>query len=104
RCPAGILGWLVGVRMGRQQRPETTWTVELLDIQPTDTVLEFGFGAGQGIKLAAAQACEGHVMGIDLSEDVVRVARRRTAQAARAGRVMLSQGSITALPFEDQQF
>ncbi|HZO75322.1 MAG TPA: methyltransferase domain-containing protein [Ktedonobacteraceae bacterium] len=104
RCPDGIVGWLVGERMGRQHRPETTWTVDLLDIQPTDTVLEIGFGAGQGIKLAAAQACEGHVMGIDLSEDMVRVARRRNAQAARAGRVMLSQGSITALPFEDQQF
>ncbi|HEU5228804.1 MAG TPA: class I SAM-dependent methyltransferase [Ktedonobacteraceae bacterium] len=104
RCPSGIVGWLVGEQMVRQHRPETTWTVNLLDIQPTDTVLEVGFGAGQGIKLAAMKACDGHVMGIDLSEDMVRAARRRNARAVKDRRVVLSQGNITALSFEDQQF
>lgn len=104
RCPSGVVGWLVGEQMVRQHRPETTWTVNLLDIQPTDTVLEVGFGAGQGIKLAAAQARDGHVMGIDLSEEMVRTARRRNARSVKDRRVMLSQGNITALSFEDQQF
>lgn len=104
RCPDGIVGWLVGEQMVRQHRPETNWTVDFLDIQPADTMLEVGFGAGQGIKLAAAKACAGHVIGIDLSQDMVRLARRRNAQGVRAGRVVLSQGTVTALPFADQQF
>lgn len=102
--PGGIVGWLIGEQMVRQHRPETVWTLDLLDIQPADTVLEVGFGAGQGIKLAAEKASEGRVMGIDLSEAMVRVAIRRNARAAKAGRVTLLQGNITALPFEDQQF
>jgi len=103
-CPHGIVGWLVSEQMVRQHRPETAWTINLLDIQPTDTVLEVGFGAGQGIKSAAVKACHGYVMGIDLSEDMLRAAKRRNAQAIKAKQVVLSHGTITALPFEDQQF
>jgi ubiquinone/menaquinone biosynthesis C-methylase UbiE len=104
RSPSGIVGWLAGERMVRQHRPETAWTMNLLELQPTDTVLEVGFGAGQGIKLAAEKASDGRVMGIDLSEVMVRVATRRNAQAVKAGRVALVQGNMTALPFEDQHF
>jgi ubiquinone/menaquinone biosynthesis C-methylase UbiE len=104
RCPSGTIGWLAGAQMVRQHRPETTWTLDLLDIQPTDQVLDVGFGAGQGIKLASKKATLGRVMGVDLSSAMVRVARRRNAREVRAGRVVLAQGSITALPFPDQQF
>jgi ubiquinone/menaquinone biosynthesis C-methylase UbiE len=103
-CPSGMVGWLAGEQMVRQHRPETAWTIDLLDIQPADHVLEVGFGAGRGIKLAAEKASDGRVMGIDLSEVMVRVATRRNARVVKAGRVVLSQGNITALPFEDLQF
>jgi ubiquinone/menaquinone biosynthesis C-methylase UbiE len=102
--PHGIMGWLAGERMVRQHRSETAWTINLLDIQPDDTVLEIGFGAGQGIKLAAEKVSDGHVMGIDHSETMVRVATRRNIRAVRAGCVVLSQGDIASLPFEDQHF
>jgi len=104
RSPHGLMGWLAGERMVRQHGPETAWTLSLLEIEPTDTVLEVGCGAGQGIKLAAEKACDGRVMGIDLSGMMVRVATRRNAQAVKAGRVVLAQGTITALPFADQSF
>lgn len=102
--PGGILGWLAGERMVRQHRPETAWTVALLDIQPADRVLEVGFGAGQGIRLAAEKVREGRIMGIDHSETMVRVASRRNAQAIKAERVRLAQGDITSLPFADRHF
>jgi len=104
KSPHGLMGWLAGERMVRQHRRETAWTLNLLEIEPTDTVLEVGFGAGQGIKLAAEQARQGRVMGIDLSEMMVRVATRRNAQAMKVGRVALAQGTMTALPFADQTF
>jgi ubiquinone/menaquinone biosynthesis C-methylase UbiE len=103
-CPQGIVGRLVGERMVRQHRPETNWTIELLDIQSIDTVLEIGFGAGRGIKLAAEKASGGRVMGIDLSDVMVQVATKRNSRSVKAGRVILSQGNILALPFENQQF
>lgn len=104
RRPRGMVGWLVGAQMAHQHKPETEWTLDLLNILPTDTVLEIGFGAGRGIKLAVERARNGHVMGIDLSETMVRAAARRNAQAVKAGRVTLSQGDVLALPFEEQQF
>ncbi len=104
RSPQGMMGWLAGERMVRQHGPETAWTLSLLEIEPTDTVLEGGFGAGQGIKLASEQASDGCVMGIDLSAMMVRVATRRNAQAVKAGRVVLARGTITALPYEDHSF
>jgi ubiquinone/menaquinone biosynthesis C-methylase UbiE len=102
--PKGIMGRIAGEVMVRQHRPETDWTLHLLDIQPADMVLEVGFGAGRGIKLAAERVTSGQIRGIDLSEEMVRVASRRNASAIQAGRVALSQGSITALPFEEQFF
>jgi ubiquinone/menaquinone biosynthesis C-methylase UbiE len=104
RSPGGLMGLLAGARMVRQHKPETTWTIDLLEIQPADTVLEVGFGAGEGIKLAAEKATDGHVIGIDLSPLMVQVASRRNAQAVKAGRVVLSQGNITSLPVEDHYF
>ncbi len=103
-CPDGIIGWLAGERMVHQHRPETAWTLDLLEIQPTDVVLEVGFGAGRGIKLAAEKAWTGRVTGIDLSETMVRVATRRNVQAIKTGRVTVRQGNVAELPFEDQQF
>src|SRR5260370_1582595 len=95
RSPSGMMGRLAGERMVRQHGPETAWTMNLLEIQPTDTVLEVGFGAGQAIKLAAEKASDGRVMWIDLSEVMVRVATRRNAQAVKAGRVAVAEGDIT---------
>ncbi|GCE15455.1 class I SAM-dependent methyltransferase [Tengunoibacter tsumagoiensis] len=102
--PKGVIGWVAGEVMVRQHRAETEWTVHLLDIQPTDTILEVGCGAGQAIKLTAEQASRGRVVGIDLSEQMVRSATRRNGAAVKAGQVMLSQGTIAALPCKDEQF
>ena len=38
RSPSGMMGWLAGERMVHQHGPETAWTMNLLEIQPTDTV------------------------------------------------------------------
>jgi ubiquinone/menaquinone biosynthesis C-methylase UbiE len=104
RYPTGIVGQLIGERMVRQHMPETVWTIELLDLQSTDYVLELGFGAGRGLALATQQATRGMVMGIDLSATMVHVACRRNRTALRSGRMALLRGNLDALPFVDQQF
>lgn len=104
RYPTGLAGQLIGERMLRQHMPETTWSVDQLQIQPIDRVLEVGFGAGRAIALAAQQAPHGQVIGIDLSATMIQAAHRRNRVALRARRVALLRGSIAALPFADQQF
>lgn len=104
RCPSGFAGWFFGEQMAHQHIEETGWTITQLHLQPTDDVLEIGFGAGKAIKRMAALLPNGTVSGIDLSHVMLQTASRRNAQAIKAGRVILRHGNITALPFADQQF
>ncbi len=79
-------------------RRRNTWVVSLLDVQPTDRVLEIGFGPGIAIGELARRTTEGVVIGVDQSEVMVRLARRRNAAAVHGGRVDLRLGSVEALP------
>ncbi|MER7789614.1 methyltransferase domain-containing protein [Streptomyces sp. NPDC097640] len=68
--------------------------VSLLDVQPTDRVLEVGFGPGLTIAELARRASRGHVYGIDHSDAMVRQTRKRNAAAIRTQRVTLLHTSV----------
>jgi ubiquinone/menaquinone biosynthesis C-methylase UbiE len=73
--------------------------VSLLDVQPTDHVLEIGFGPGVAVgELSRRVGPCGHVYGIDHSEVMLQQATRRNGTAIRAGRVTLSVASVDQLP------
>jgi ubiquinone/menaquinone biosynthesis C-methylase UbiE len=103
-CPAGPIGTLIGIQMTQQHKLETDWSIELLEIAPTDSTLEIGFGAGRAVQHMAAQARRGKVSGIDLSSTMVHTAKLRNIGAVLAGRVALQRGNVMSLPFEDEQF
>jgi SAM-dependent methyltransferase len=104
RRPHGLVGRLIGERMRRQHTPETDWTLALLGIQPADRVLELGFGVGRGLQLALGAARHGHVVGVDLSADMLRAASRRNRAARAAGRLELVRGDIAAMPLGAARF
>jgi ubiquinone/menaquinone biosynthesis C-methylase UbiE len=103
RRPSGWLGRVVGFVL-RINRQGIAWTVGLLEIRPTDHVLEIGFGSGYGIQQAAALASRGRVAGIDFSEEMVRLARARNARVRAGGRVDLTHGDASTLPYPDGSF
>ncbi|MFC4010576.1 class I SAM-dependent methyltransferase [Nonomuraea purpurea] len=98
--PRGIVGWANGWMFAHRpsNRKRNIWAVSLLDVQPTDRVLEIGFGPGVAIAEFAARATRGHVFGIDHSQAMVRHATRRNAAAVRARRVHLTRASVEQLP------
>jgi ubiquinone/menaquinone biosynthesis C-methylase UbiE len=104
RYPTGLIGRLVGERMLRQHAPETIWTIDRLQIQPSDHVLELGFGAGRGLALAQQRADRGNVTGLDLSATMVRAAAQRNRAAMRSRRLTLLRGDVAALPFAGRRF
>jgi SAM-dependent methyltransferase len=99
--PGHVAGWVMGHRSSNRRR--NLWVVSLLDVTPTDRVLEIGFGPGIAVQALSRLAIEGRVYGVDASDVMVRQARRRNAGAVRSGRVDLRVGSVDRLPaFGDQ--
>jgi SAM-dependent methyltransferase len=90
-----VTAWEMAHRPSNRQR--NRWVVSLLDMQPSDQVLEIGFGPGLAIA-ELARAGAGHVYGIDHSGVMLRQAARRNAAAIRAGRVTLVRASVDQLP------
>src|SRR5215831_6369738 len=89
--PRGFAGWLVGWEMALRSsnRQRNVWAVGLLGVEPSDRVLEIGFGPGIAIRELSRRATHGFVCGVDHSDVMVRQATRRNADAIRAGRVAL---------------
>jgi SAM-dependent methyltransferase len=98
--PRGLAGRMVGWLMAhrRSNRQRNVWAVSLLEVRPTDRVLEIGFGPGVAIAALAERATQGHVYGIDHSQAMVQQAGRRNAAAVRAHRVHLTHASVDRLP------
>ena len=66
------------------------WVLDLLDIHPSDSVLEVGSGLGLGLQLAAARAYQGNVVDVDPSETMLEMARRRNRAQIEAGRIAIA--------------
>lgn len=98
--PGRLVGWFMAQRASSRQR--SLWAVSLLDVQPTDQVLEVGFGPGLAIAELTRRACRGHVYGIDHSDAMVRQTHKRNAAAIRAHRVTLLHTSVDRLPRFDK--
>jgi SAM-dependent methyltransferase len=98
--PKGVLGrlagWIIANRPSNIER--SRWTVNLLNLQPTDHVLEIGFGPGLAIQQVARLVPTGHVVGIDHSALMVQQAGRRNQAAIEARLVDLKLGSLEMLP------
>jgi ubiquinone/menaquinone biosynthesis C-methylase UbiE len=104
--PAGPLGhvegWIFGHRPSNVRR--NRWAVELLDLQPTDRVIELGCGPGVAIAALARDATRGLVLGVDHSGVMIGQARRRNARAIEQGRVRLIHAPVERLHGIDGPF
>ena len=102
--PAGLLGEVVGRIMAHETAAANRVALDLLDLQPGDRVLEIGFGHGRSLAAAMASVADGFVAGIDHSEVMLRIARKRNASALRARRMELTLGDSESLPYPDGRF
>jgi SAM-dependent methyltransferase len=98
--PRGLVGRVVGWIMAhrRSNVARNRWVVSLLDVRPTDRVLEVGVGPGVAVAEIARRATRGQVYGIDHSAVMVAQATRRNAAAVRENRVHLTHASVDRLP------
>ena len=92
--------------MGRRSSnvARNRWAVQLLDVQPTDRVIEVGCGPGVAIAALATRAIRGLVVGVDHSQVMIGQARRRNRAAIQAGRVRLIHTPVERLSVSDGPF
>jgi ubiquinone/menaquinone biosynthesis C-methylase UbiE len=75
----------------------------LAAVPPSRRVLDVGTGTGLGAFAIAARFPDADVVGVDLSEDMVAEARRKTPPEL-AGRIRFEQADAARLPFPDESF
>ena len=84
----------------RSEGPMRRAGLDLLKPADGETILELGFGTGHCIvQLARAVGLRGKVLGVDLSEQMVKLARKHLATAGFAKRAVLRQGDAAHLPY-----
>ena len=90
-----------GEGMAEDHLPITLPALDLMRLSPSDSVLDVGCGAGWLLRLLAEQVTEGRVVGLDVSDEMVRHARRNCAEFLQ---VMAVPGSVDEIPWEDAFF
>ncbi|MFX1446192.1 MAG: class I SAM-dependent methyltransferase [Promethearchaeota archaeon] len=104
RKPTGKIGKVVGEYMGKIHKDVTEWGLDKIEINPSDIILDIGFGAGYNINNIAKHLETGKVYGIDYSETMVDLAKEINRNFIENGLAEIKHGSVSSLPFPDKFF
>lgn len=85
---------------GSTEKKYRDWGLEKLSAQPGEKILEIGFGTGHClVSLAKAVGPTGRVIGLDISDGMLAIARERLQKEGFAERVDLHLGDAANLNF-----
>jgi ubiquinone/menaquinone biosynthesis C-methylase UbiE len=90
-----------GEGMERDHLPITLPVVEKMRVAPTDNVLDVGCGSGWLVRRLAKLAHEGRVVGMDISDEMIRLARRNSQDFDN---VLFVTGEVAEIPWEGNFF
>ena len=90
-----------GESMERGHRPVGEQAIARMRIEPDSRVLDVGCGSGWATRLLADYAVNGKVTGIDISDEMIRVAREASSSYTN---VDFEVASAEQLPFADDEF
>jgi len=79
----------------------TEQIIDLMQIQPTDRLLDLGCGVGWATRLLAERAIDGSSIGVDISNEMIERAR---SYHANPPNVSFFNSAASALPFKDNYF
>jgi ubiquinone/menaquinone biosynthesis C-methylase UbiE len=101
---AGYLGKLANWLKPAKNKTITDWTVEQLNIQPYQHILEIGYGSGYTLKEVARKLKIGFLAGIDSSVAKYRRAYRKNKKMIRQQLLQLHIGNMNELPYPNHYF
>lgn len=86
-----------GEGMEKDHLPIVLPTLELMGLRADDNVLDVGCGAGWLVERMAQRVTEGRVIGMDISDEMVRRARKRCVELAN---VLFVTGGVEEIPWD----
>jgi len=102
RRPEGLRGRLTAGGLNRGNRDAVLAAVSATGLVDGQVAADLGFGGGVGLRpLMDRVGSTGHVHGIELSDTMLAMARRRFSQHLARGRLSLHAGDLRALPLSD---
>jgi SAM-dependent methyltransferase len=90
-----------GEEMEHDHWPIAKPALERMQIQPADNILDVGCGAGWLSRILARRVPEGRVVGMDISDEMVRHARRKSVEMAN---LVFVVGGVDEIPWEAHFF
>jgi SAM-dependent methyltransferase len=103
RRPSGWLGEIVARVMAFETARANRFALERLCAREGESILEIGCGHGRTLGRLAQTRCA-FLAGIDASQVMVRLARRRLHRRIGVGRAEVSLATSSALPYPDGRF
>ena len=90
-----------GEGMEHEHWPITKPALERIEIAPTDNIIDVGCGAGWLSRILARGVPRGRVVGMDISDEMIRHARRASGDA---GNLVFVVGEVNEIPWESNFF
>ena len=90
-----------GESMEKGHGPVGKQAIQLMRVPPEARVLDVGCGSGWATRLLSGYAINGHVTGIDISDEMIRVARESSTAFPNAE---FEVASAEQLPYADNEF
>ena len=105
RCPPGTTGWPSSSPSARTASGGPRWSAgSSRQRVPADGVILDVASGTAGVALQLAARSRARVVGVDLTEQMLRQGRRRVAAAGKPDRIRLVAGRAERLPFPDACF
>lgn len=87
--------------MERWHRPVTEKVVERMQLSPDDRILDVGCGDGWACRLLSQLAPDGAVVGIDVADEMISLARARSLEMDN---ILFTPGSAEEIPWAEDYF
>ena len=103
--PSGWFGrWVMSRIFDKGNAELNQMMKDSLQVQKSDRILELGPGTGKMISEISLGLDGGCIEGIEISETMATMARKRNAKAIAGGRVVIHSGNFDTFSFQDNTY
>ena len=100
RHPKGLFGLLLATLMNVFNRTIIRESIEQIPEESCHRIIEVGIGSGKGLKLLSHRFPQSEIIGVDISETMLKRASKRNNASIKAGKMKLQLNPIEQMEVE----